>query len=265
MGNRAFLALLISASIALCGCAQGISTRFSAIPLAPPDGPVRAVLSRGQIVALQSQADTVSVYLEYGQIQAGMAADIFVGVTNEGDAPLTFDFSDVRVAAGDRPLALVDQAELLKSVKGAYADDEGFQTLMAGWREWAAAQRAGTHTITGTTLYQNRAGMIVGSSQTQHVIVNEEAALAAGRRQQKKDETRLGEFRAHEVDKIDRVVAARPGPMTVAPGDTVIGMVRTRPDPAAEKAGQLSVTVQVEGDPYPFTYRVTANRLASGS
>lgn len=57
--------LLVLPVLVAYGCAYGVMTKFSVVPIAPEDGPVSAILSNGQIVAVQKNQRSLGLFSEW--------------------------------------------------------------------------------------------------------------------------------------------------------------------------------------------------------
>ena len=172
--------LILTVALVAYGCAYGVMTKFSVVPIAPEDGPVSAILSNGQIVAVQRKTNVVSVYFQNGQVDEGYRAAIYIAVKNETKAPVKVNTGDVWFEAVDgetkRGLLAQSRDEVIARIHEAY-NSRAAVAILLGALSAASASIANSTTyesgsfsayvpgtnigrtyVPGTTVYGNYAG-----------------------------------------------------------------------------------------------------------
>ena len=254
---------MFDSTVILVGCAYGISmTKYSVIPIAPKNGPIKATLNGGQVVATQMKQNLVSVYVEGGQVNPDLSSTVYVAVKNNTSKPIKIHPKDVFIYAlnGDKKEYLMTylRHEVLEKIEQKYQTQAAFRILLGGLISAAESYNA-SHQYYSGNINGHIGNIPVYGSYSGQVYNPAAGRLAASieNMRTERDLNRIYDRRNAELFTFSRVLFDG---HTVGPQKTYAGAIKVKPTLDIHNLEKLQLKVTFGGQNYLFDYAVMINR-----
>ncbi|MBF0383771.1 MAG: hypothetical protein HQL69_22365 [Magnetococcales bacterium] len=252
----------------LAGCAQGVLTRYSVVPVKNDSANRYNTIKGGRLISVLTQQSVVSVCIEQSQINENLSFVTYIAVKNKSQAPIIIkpeyiwfeavnDDSNTKVGmipySGD---------ELVGVVNNNYNKAATVTAVLGALNAAAAAINSSVShrsaSVSGTASVPNGGSANVYGYYSE-TVYNPAAGRFAAALERHKTDQKLTAIEAERARVLNAISAEAFRTTSIEPDGTYIGMIQMRPHKLDIKLQSIKITVKLDGEEYPFTFAVFDN------